>query len=118
MLNRAAIVLKYKPPAVKWINDADPYDDDPGITLESVNQDRTVYLISDDDGDTQDTVTRWVKRNYAALFESEPDDWYTDPSLWPQHRTLELFHEWFEVECHTVLIDTVGGALYDDESYT
>ena len=45
MINRAALILKYKTPAIKWINEADPYQDDPGITNEFVNSDRTVYLI-------------------------------------------------------------------------
>lgn len=48
MINRAALILKYKSQAIKWINDADPYNDDPGITKESVNSDRSVYLLRDD----------------------------------------------------------------------
>ena len=42
MINRAAIILKYKAPAVRWINEADPYNADPGITAKNVNSDRTV----------------------------------------------------------------------------
>ena len=114
MLNRAAVILKYKEPAIKWINDADPYNDDPGITKESVNEERTVYLISDYDADGPDAVDRWIKRNWKILFEAELEDWYTDPDLWPKKLTLKLFRAWFTVECHTVLHDTVGGEIYDD----
>jgi hypothetical protein len=42
MINRSAVILKYKAPFIKWVNDADPYKDDPGITIEGANQDRTV----------------------------------------------------------------------------
>lgn len=115
MVNRAAILLKYKAPAIRWINEADPYDGDPGSTADSVNLERTIYLISNADGDTEATVERWVKRNYEILFEEELEGWYTDSELWPQKRTLKLFREWFDVECHTVLIDTVDGAIYDDD---
>lgn len=44
VINRAAVILKYKPPFVQWINESDPYDDNPGITMEEANEDRTVYL--------------------------------------------------------------------------
>ena len=41
MINRAAIILRYREPAMRWINEADPYEDDPGITLRTVNKERT-----------------------------------------------------------------------------
>jgi len=115
VVNRSALLLKYKTSAIAWINAADPYNDDPGVTIDSVNQERTVYLISDADSETDDAVKRWIKRNYKELFEEELEGWYTVPDLWPEKRTLKLFNEWFDVECHTVLIDTVDGAIYDDD---
>ncbi len=115
MLNRAALILKYKEPAIQWINGADPCNNDPGITIESVNEECTVYLISNQDADSPDAVDRWIKRNWQALFETELEGWYTDPDLWPKTRTLKLFHAWFTVECHTVVCDTVGGEIYDDD---
>ena len=115
MINRAAVVLKYKDVAIRWINDADPMKKGVRITVEEANDDRTVYLISDADGDSKDTLDRWIKKNYKTLFETELEDWYTDPSLWPQEITLKLFREWFEVEYHTELVDTVDGAIYEDD---
>lgn len=115
MINRAAVILKYKAPAVAWINQADPYDVDPGMTLDLVNDDRTVYLIKDDDGDGPDALAEWVALNYAVLFESELDGWYEDEKLWPAERDLSLFNAWFDVECHTLILDTVGEKITDDE---
>jgi hypothetical protein len=69
--NRAAVILKYKEPAGQWLNDADPYHDDPQISLESANHNRTVYLISDPDADDDNTLARWIKANYKVLFEAE-----------------------------------------------
>ena len=116
MLNRAAVILKYREPAVRWINEADPYNEDPGISAESLEDERTVYLISEDDDIGDDCGQSWVKANFESLFEAELEGWYTDPALWPEDRTLELFYEWFKVEYHSVIIDTVGGELYDDEA--
>ena len=114
MINRAAIILRYREPAVRWINEADPYDDDPGITREVVNQERTVYLIRAEDAETSAAVEEWIELNYQQLFEAELEGWYTDPTLWPQDLTLQLFREWFDVEYHSVLIDTVGSRMYDE----
>lgn len=115
MINRAALILKYKEPAVKWINEADPYEEDPGITMEAVNSDRTVYLIMDHDADNEDVLKEWIKRNFKMIFEHELEGWYTDEGLWPQKRTMKLFYQWFDVECHTVIEDTVGLPIEDDE---
>lgn len=115
MINRAAIILKYKEPAILWINEVDPYDDVPSISLDEANEDRPVYLISDEDADTPETVERWINLNHKTIFENELEGWYTDPSLWPKDLTLKIFKEWFEVECHTILIDTVGEPICDEE---
>ncbi len=112
MINRAAVILKYKAPFIQWVNDADPYKDNPGITLESENKDCTVYLILED---SADKLEEWISLNFEQLFESEIEDWYTDESLWPKNRSRKLFDKWFDVECHSVLIDTVDGKIVDDE---
>ncbi len=116
MINRAAVILTYKPPAVRWINDADPYNEDPGIALQSVNEDRTVYLIAEQDADDSEAFEKWLSNNYSALFEAELEGWYTDESLWPKNRDRKLFNEWFEVGCHSVIEDTVGLPIEDDET--
>lgn len=114
MINRAAVILKCKEPAVRWINEAEPYDKDFVVTLEQVNEDRTVYLVSDEEAETGN-VDRWIKANWRALFESELSGWYTLPELWPKNLTFKLFKSWFDVECHTVIEDTVGEPIYDDD---
>lgn len=107
-------MLRYREPAVRWINAADPHEDDPGMTREMVKQERTLYLIRAEDAETPAAVAAWIERHYRRLFEAELQGWYTDPALWPQELTLELFRAWFDVECHSVLIDTVGGRIYDE----
>ncbi|MCA9266599.1 MAG: hypothetical protein KDA60_22220 [Planctomycetales bacterium] len=115
MINRAAVMLRYKAPAVAWINEADP-GGGRELTLADVNRERTVYLIREEDADTASQLAAWIKTNYESFFESELEAWYTATHLWPKDRSFKRFQEWFDVECHTVLIDTVGGPLSDDES--
>ena len=78
-------------------------------------QDRTIYLISEGDADGEHAVETWIGANFEMLFEMELEGWYTTESLWPQRRTSSLFHKWFEIEFHSMIIDTVGDALYYDE---
>ncbi|NND93055.1 MAG: hypothetical protein HKN42_19520 [Granulosicoccus sp.] len=115
MINRSAVILRYKAPAVAWINTADPHQEDPGITMQSVNQERTVYLISEGDGEDDASVAAWIEDNFRALFESEIHGWYLDESLWPELTGLKMFREWFDVESHSMIVDTVDAALEDDE---
>jgi len=114
MVNRTALLLRYKEPAIQWMNDVDPVKDVEILTEKVVNMERTVYLISDDDGENEETQQAWIKRNFRNLFESELEGWYTDPDLWPKPLTLKLFHEWFDTEFHSVIIDTVDEPLFDD----
>ncbi len=116
MVNRGALLLRYKEPAVRWINEADPYPTGRVHELDEVNEERTVYLIDDTVGDTPASLIRWLRKNYGSLFEAELEGWYTDPDLWPQDRTFNLFQEWFQPELHTVLFDLVGSDMYDDET--
>jgi len=112
MVNRGAIILRYKVPFIQWINEADPSKDSSEVTMSNANEERTVYLITDADAEN---VEGWIRDNHVALFENELEDWYTDEALWTKKRDYKTFMEWFEVECHSVVMDTVGGEIYDDE---
>jgi len=98
MLNRAAILIRMKEPAVRWINEMDPSPKSHKISIESANEECTIYLVSDEDGDGDIAVENWVKQNYKVLFEDELFGWYTDPSLWPSNLTYKMFKEWFKIE--------------------
>ncbi len=112
MLNRAVLILRYKQPFVDWINAADPTSTQE-LTLVDVNDDNTAYLIEVED---EKEFERWLKENAEMLFEEELNGWYTDPSLWPQDRSLALFKKWCTFELHTLVIDTGSSLLFDDEA--
>ena len=115
MLNRAAVILKYREPAIAWINGIEPDDQDFVASPELVNKDRLVYLISEEDAADEEALADWIERNYLNLFETELEGWYTDQDAWPENLSLGMFYDWFEVECHSALVDTVGSRIFDDE---
>ncbi len=112
MINRAALILKYKEPFIKWIMESDPVDKNFTITIQEANNEKTIYLISNDAAENLDN---WLKDNYRNLFESELESWYIDEDLWPKGIDYAMFEQWFEVECHSVVIDTADGMIVDDE---
>ena len=114
MINRIAVIIRYKEPFVIWINTSDPYDDDPGITAESANEDNNVYLIDDR---YAENFEAWLKRNFKTLFDNELYGWYTDQSLWPEKRDLRTFRKWFAVEYFTVVLDLGRGGIFDDDYF-
>lgn len=113
MLNRAALILRYKQPFVDWINGADPSASSHPLTLAEVNEEHTVYLIEVED---EEGLAEWLAHNHRALFEDELNGWYTDPALWPRDRSLETLWEWCSFELHTVVVDTGGSPLEDEEA--
>jgi len=113
MLNRAVLLLKLKQPAVDWVNKADPTGN-PGISLDNANKDRTVYLVDESVADDMVNATHWLKLNWQQLFERELGSWYVDESLWVKKRSFDMFRQWFEVEIHSMVIDTSNDHLEDD----
>jgi hypothetical protein len=111
MLNRAVLILRYKQPFVDWINEADPYNT-PNLSLASTNEDTTAYLVEVED---EDELESWLKLNGETLFEAELDGWHSDPKLWPRDRSVSLFKQWCTLELHTMVFDTGGAPLYDDD---
>jgi hypothetical protein len=112
MLNRAALIPRYKQPFVDWINAADPNPSPDTLTLAEVNQKHTVYLIEVED---EDELARWLARHHEELFEEELNGGYTDPALWPRDRSLKTLKRRCSFELHTVVVDTGESPLQDDE---
>ena len=111
MINRAAVIVKLSQPFVDWINSVDPSDERPLVSIEEANEDRTVYLIGEDQADD---MTAWIAANFSQIFASELGDWCMDEGLWPKNRSQETFLAWCAIECHTVIVDTLGEEIVDD----
>jgi hypothetical protein len=112
MLNRAALICRYKQPFVDWINAVDPSATPHTISPAEVNEEHTVYLVPVED---EAGLARWLARNHRRLFEAELEGWYTDPALWPRDRSLKMLKRWCSLELHTLVVDAGGPPLEDDE---
>ena len=112
MLNRDLLIVRVKQPFVDWVNEADPYPNGSTFTLDEANEDLPVFLIHDY---ACEDLEDWLAQCYQPLFEDILEFWYTDPALWPQDRTLELFKAWIDVEVRGIILDVVDEPLVDDE---
>jgi len=112
MLNRSVLIVRFRQPFADWVNAADPTPSHE-ISLADVNDDSTAYLLEVGD---ESELDEWLRLNGDALFAEILNDWYTDPELWPQDRSLAMFRKWCSFELHTVVLDTGGSPLEDDEA--
>ena len=112
MINRAVLIVRYTQFFVDWVNAADPTPTDT-ITLADANDDSSAYLLEVED---ERELDEWLALNGETLFEEVLNDWYTDPELWPQDRSLAMFRKWCSLELHTVVLDTGNSPLEDDEA--
>ena len=109
MINRAAILLKGKQPFVEWINSVNP--DSEKIDIDTVNADNIVYLVDEETGEDPEG---WVAQNFEHLMKNELFGWYVDEKVWPKELDIVLFDKWFDVECHSMIVDTVPGDIEED----
>ena len=106
-VDRAVAVIKPKEPFHKWLH-AVP-DNDVDLTLDSLRSDCTVILLPEF-REPEEGVA-YIDEIYEQLFKMELASWYEDPALWPQDMSLKAFWEWFDVEIHSTVIDSVEGDI-------
>ncbi len=105
ILNRAAIVVFPAPELVHWINRVDPIGEP--VSLQEAEREPSIYLIAEY-VDNQE-FSEILQNEFDSIFENELRGWYTDESLWPQDRTLDLFRSWFRIEPTSLVHDVATG---------
>jgi hypothetical protein len=103
-IDRIIVVLKPNQPFLNWVN-THKEDDEDDINLEELRQDSTALLVPI--FDTRAEVEEYIESIYQDLFETELCAWTLDEETWPQPTSYNLFKEWFELEIHSLVLDTV-----------
>src|SRR5881296_2774757 len=107
-LYRTAITITRRQPYLDWANS---FDDAVELTEDFANERRTVYLVAE--SEDQRTLAEIIDEYWEQIFEQELAAWMESEGDWPAARTLEMFHQWFEVEVTESVID-----LDPDEALT
>lgn len=109
LLNRCAVIVTPKAPFWDWVKKSGDIDEP---LLTEVKKESNIYLIPDyeSEDDIALAIERYLAQNFEDIFISELEAWYTDPETFPE-TTYERFNEWFTVESHTMIFDTVEKPL-------
>ena len=109
-INRTVALLRPKQPLVDWLN-ALPDTDIP-FTLADYHTDCTVLLLPEFGNDLQ--ALKFIKKIHKEIFEKELDSFCTDPDYWPSKRDYKTFLEWFDIELHSEVFDTVDKEIFKE----
>jgi hypothetical protein len=106
-INRTVALLRPKQPPVDWLNELP--DPDHPFTLADFQTDYTVLLLPVFGNDLQ--ALNFLKKIYKGIFEKELNSFCTDPDYWPAKLDYKTFLQWFEIEFHPEVFDTVDKAI-------
>ncbi|WP_035056919.1 hypothetical protein [Andreprevotia chitinilytica] len=112
IVDRSAALIRPKQPFLDWLL-ALPGNDIP-LTLEDIRTDCTVILIPEA-AEPEDGIA-YIDDVAEKLFEMELSSWVGDEELWPKKRNLKLFWEWFDVEIHLGVMDSVDDGIHNTPS--
>lgn len=107
LLNRAVLIIKPKQPFLDWLYRLpNPLET---LTLDELQHNCDAILIPQPD--SEDEIDQFIQSQWPTIFEMELDSWHTRDAEWPAPRTLKMFREWFAVELHEMVWDSVKGPL-------
>jgi hypothetical protein len=105
-INRTIAIIKPKQPYLDWARTvSDPID----ISLKELRHDCTAVLLPDVSDDAQTEVI--VAMLAPELFAIELAAWDVQEDAWPAPRDAATFRAWFDVELHSIVLDSVEAPI-------
>ena len=102
-INRSVAIIKPKQPFVDWANSVG--DEEEQYSISDLSTDCSVILLPVLDSDEH--AEAFIKEIYQDVFELELSSWIVDDHTWPEKVTYKMFLEWFEVEFHSIVFDSL-----------
>jgi len=106
-INRLVAIIKPKQPFLDWLESLPDWDEE--LTLDELRADCTAILIPEFGSNEQGL--RYIEKMHKTIFEMQLNDWHTDDSVWPKNRSLQAFHQWFDIEIHSRIYDSVKDSI-------
>ena len=110
-INRSIAIIRPKQPFVDWANQLP--DAEWESSLDDFKTDCLAILIPD--YDTDEEAEGYINEIYEDIFTEILSEWSTEESWWPQDRTNEMFWQWFEVELHSIVMDSCMEPIEEEE---
>ena len=102
-INRSVVVLLPKQSAFDWI--VRVFSNPAIVTLDRLRKEPNAFLVRGVPTDFPGDAERWIDCQWEMFFEAFIGDWCEDESMWPQHRTLAMFRDWFDFQCSPIAWD-------------
>lgn len=102
-IDRSVAVIKPKQPFVDWANSIG--DEKEQYSISDFRTDCSVILLPVVDSD--EDAESILKDIYQDVFELELSSWIVVDDMWPENRTYKMFLEWFDVEFHSMVFDSL-----------
>ena len=103
-VDRSVAIIKPRQPFLDWLTSV-AGNDMVDLTLDNLRADCTALLVPEYD-DPEEAVA-WVDERAEQLFRQELASWHEDEAAWPADRSLMVFWQWFDVEFHSLVLDSV-----------
>jgi hypothetical protein len=104
-INRCALVITAGRGYFEWIEGLP--DNKPGLTIERLQEESTVYLIPEVDFKPD----KWLSKNFKKIFENELMAWWMDKNEWPKNRSFKNFKHFFNIQFASVTLDMGKGQI-------
>ncbi|MDH3956935.1 MAG: hypothetical protein OET81_09595 [Desulfobacteraceae bacterium] len=109
-INRSVAIIKPKQPFVDWANSV--VDEDVQYSISDFSTDCSVILLPVVDSD--ENAEAFIKDIFQDLFELELSSWIVVDEMWPENITYKMFLEWFDVEFHSMVFDSLKDDIEKD----
>ena len=109
-LNRSVAIIKPKQPFVDWANSV--VDEDEQHSISDFSTDCSVILLPVVDSD--EDAEALIKDMFQDLFELELSSWIVIDEMWPENITYKMFMEWFGIEFHSMVFDSLKDDIEKD----
>jgi len=102
-IDRSVAVIKPKQPFVDWANSVG--DEEEQYSIFDFSTDCSIILLPVVDSDEH--AEGFIKDIFQDLFELELSSWMANDETWPENITYKMFLEWFDVEYHSMVFDSL-----------
>jgi len=104
-INRQVLTVRPGQPFADWVHRVDEQlgFEDNKLDPEVIRSSTSVYLFRDFDSRAESL--KYLRRRGVNLIEEELAGWITDPELWPDNPSWELFDRWMDWELYDSVID-------------
>lgn len=106
-VDRSAVVLKPTQVFLDWLKQVD--EDMPELSLAQIRSNCTVLLVREMD-EREDAIS-YIDERFEEVFRNELSGWEVPQSAWPKTMDLVTFWQFFEVEIHDLVLDTIEDDL-------